>query len=168
MNNIHGYRVNVDHLERRGSGYVGTHGDDFLLTHDAWSQWLNFRYGPDGSVFAIDWYDKNQCHSPNPDVHDKTLGRIFRISHEQDEWVQTDLPQLSSAELVELQLHTNDWYVRQARLLLQERGPDEEVHAALREILAEHPEVPRKLRALWALHVTDGLSEDDLLVASRK
>ncbi|MEX0646387.1 MAG: PVC-type heme-binding CxxCH protein [Balneolaceae bacterium] len=163
MNNIHGYRVNVDHLERKGSGYVGIHGDDFLLTNDAWSQWLNFRYGPDGSVFVIDWYDKNQCHSPNPDVHDKTLGRIFKISHEQDKWVQVDLSEYSNEELVELQLHENDWYVRQARLLLQERGPDEDVHRTLKQILAEHPEVPRKLRALWVLHVTEGLSEEDLL-----
>ena len=42
---------------------------------------LNFRYGPDGSVYVIDWYDKNQCHSSNPEVHQKTLGRIFKISH---------------------------------------------------------------------------------------
>ena len=48
---------------------------------------INFRYGPDGSVFVIDWYDKNQCHSNNPDLHDKTLGRIFKISHERDKWI---------------------------------------------------------------------------------
>lgn len=163
MNNIHGYRVNADHIEREGSGYTATHGEDFLLTHDAWSQWLNFRYGPDGSVFAIDWYDKNQCHSPNPDVHDKTLGRIFKISHEEDEWVQVDLSTRSSMELVELQLHENDWYVRHARRILQERGPHDEVHQALRKILNSHPEVTRKLRALWTLHVTEGLTERDLL-----
>ena len=45
---------------------------------------LNFRYGPDGGVFAIDWYDKNQCHSSNPEIHQKTLGRIFKISHDND------------------------------------------------------------------------------------
>ena len=44
---------------------------------------INFRYGPDGAVHAIDWYDKNQCHSSNPDVHQKTLGRIFKISHDE-------------------------------------------------------------------------------------
>lgn len=163
MNNIHGYRVNTDRIEREGSGYTATHGDDFLLTNDAWSQWLNFRYGPDGSLFAIDWYDKNQCHSPNPDVHDKILGRIFKVSHEQDEWVQVDLSTRSSTELVELQLHENDWYVRHARRLLQERGPDEEVHRTLHLILDEHADVTRKLRALWALHVTKGLAEQDLL-----
>ncbi len=162
MNNIHGYRVNSDLLERMGSGYKASHGEDFLLTNDSWSQWLNFRYGPAGSVFAIDWYDKNQCHSPNPDVHDQTLGRIFRISHEKDEWVQVNLSTKSNMKLVEFQLHENDWFVRHARRLLQERGPDSEVHRALFQILDNHPEVTRKLRALWTLHVTEGLSESHM------
>ncbi len=81
MNNIHGHRTNTDRLERRGSGYTASHGPDFLMANDSWSQMLNFRYGPDGSVHVIDWYDKNQCHSTNPELHQKTLGRIFKISH---------------------------------------------------------------------------------------
>lgn len=163
MNNIHGARANTDRLERSGSGYRATHGPDFLLANDAWSQMLNFRYGPDGSVWAIDWYDKNQCHSDNPDVHDKTLGRIYKIVNDKDRWTKVDLARLSSERLVELQLNHNDWYVRHARRLLQERGPDPQVHAKLRAILRDNPDVTRKLRALWALHVTGGLSESDLL-----
>lgn len=163
MNNIHGYRVNVDHLKRSGSGYTASHGEDFLNTNDFWSQWLNFQLDPAGSLFVIDWYDKNQCHSPNPDVHDKTLGRIFKISHEKDKWVKIDLAAKNSLELVELQLHENEWYVRHARRLLQERGADPQVHDALWKIFNDNPSVPRKLRALWALHVTDGLPESRLL-----
>lgn len=163
MNNIHGYRMNADVIEREGSGYTASHGEDFLLTHDSWSQWLDYRYGPGGSVFAIDWYDKNQCHSPNPAVHNKTLGRIYQIRHMQDEFVRIDLSQKSSLELVEYQLHTNEWYVRHARRLLQERGPDKKVHRALKKILHENPDESRKLRALWALHVTNGLTDKDLI-----
>lgn len=163
MNNIHGHRANVDRLQRKGSGYAATHGADFLLANDAWSQMLNFRYGPDGSVHVIDWYDKNQCHSSNPEVHDKALGRIFKISHQKDRWVQVDLQKLPSEELVDLQLHRNDWYVQHARRLLQERGLDANVHARLRRMLRENRDVTRQLRALWALHVTGGLSEQDLL-----
>jgi putative membrane-bound dehydrogenase-like protein len=163
MNNIHGSRTNVDRLVRKGSGYTATHSPDFLLANDSWSQMLNYRYGPDGSVFAIDWYDKNQCHSSNPDLHQKSLGRIFKISHTNDKWTRVDLQQLSSAQLVELQLNRNDWYVRHARRILQERGPDPAVHAALKRMLRENPDVTRKLRALWALHVTDGMSEAELL-----
>lgn len=163
MNNIHGARVNVDQLHREGSGYVATHDDDFILTNDEWSQWLNFRYDPSGSVFAIDWYDKNQCHSPNPDVHQKTMGRIFKISHETDQWVQVDLAKASDMELVNYQLHQNEWYVRTARLILQERGGNQKVHAALKNILDTHPDITRKLRVLWSMHVTGGIDENGLL-----
>jgi putative membrane-bound dehydrogenase-like protein len=163
MNNIHGARANTDRLERAGSGYTASHGPDFLMANDAWSQMLNFRYGPDGSVHAIDWYDKNQCHSTNPELHQKTLGRIFKISHERDRWVRVDLRKQSSAELVDLQLHRNDWYVQHARRILQERGPDPAVHARLTRMLREQSDVSRKLRAIWALHVTGGLAEPDLV-----
>ena len=163
MNNIHGFRTNADRLTRQGSGYAAAHGPDFLLANDSWSQMINFRYGPDGSVHVIDWYDKNQCHSTNPDIHQKTLGRIFKISYQTDKWVKVDLTKLSSERLVELQLNRNDWYVRHARRILQERGPDPTVHARLKQILRENPDVTRKLRALWALHATNGLTEQDLL-----
>lgn len=162
MNNIHGYRVNTDHLERSGSGYTASHGEDFVHANDTWSQWLSYRIDPAGSVFAIDWYDKNQCHSPNPDVHDKSLGRIFKITHEKDEWVQVDLAQKTSLELVELLAHENEFYVQHARKLLQYRGADEQVHQALWEMFEVQQEIPRKLRALWGLSVTEALSESDL------
>jgi len=163
MNNIHGSRVNMDIPKRKGTGYVVSHGEDMLLTNDTWSQWLNFKYDASGSVFAIDWYDKNQCHSPNPDVHQKTMGRIFKISHESDKWVQVDLSKASDKELVAYHLNKNEWYVRTARQILQERGPNKKVHKELKEILANNPDVTRKLRALWTLHVTKGLVEKDLL-----
>ncbi|GAB3024842.1 PVC-type heme-binding CxxCH protein [Spirosoma pulveris] len=162
MNNINGAKLNNDHPVRAGSGYMVTHKPDFLTMNDSWSQWLNMKYDPSGSVWAIDWYDKNQCHSPNPDVHNKTMGRIFKITNENDKWAKVDLSKASDMELVNYQLNANEWYVRQARTLLQERGPNKKVHKALKEILAKNPDPTRKLRALWALHVTKGLSEKEL------
>ncbi len=162
MNNINGAKLNRDHPTRSGSGYVVTHKPDFLAMNDSWSQWLNMKYDPSGSVWAIDWYDKNQCHSPNPDVHNKTMGRIFKITHQNDKWVQVDLAKASDMELVNYQLHANEWYVRQARTLLQERGPNKKVHKALKEMLAKNPDATRKLRALWALHVTNGFTDKEL------
>lgn len=162
MNNINGARLNNDHPVRAGSGYMVTHRPDFLVMNDSWSQWLNMKYDPSGSVWAIDWYDKNQCHSPNPDVHDKTMGRIFKITHSNDKWVRVDLAKASDKELVNYQMHPNEWYVRQARTLLQERRPNKKVHKALKDMLTNNPDVTRKLRALWALHVTKGISKGEL------
>ncbi|MCA9227185.1 MAG: NPCBM/NEW2 domain-containing protein, partial [Planctomycetales bacterium] len=80
MNNIHGQRLNVDILESRGSGYVGRHGKDFLLTGDQASQIMNLRYGPDGDAWMIDWYDMQACHLREPSAHDRSNGRIYKIS----------------------------------------------------------------------------------------
>jgi putative membrane-bound dehydrogenase-like protein len=175
MNNIHGARINRDSLERSGSGLVGKHGPDFLLANDEWSQILNLRSGPDGSAYMIDWYDKQACHSPDTAAHDRTNGRIFKVVHINDKPVQSvSLAKLSSAELVALQLSPNDWYVRTARRLLQERGADAAVENALHEMLngrgispapADFPggeqawNTTRRLRALWALHGITALDE---------
>lgn len=159
FNNINGARLNNDLLTRKGSGYVASHKNDFLAMNDTWSQWLNLKYDPNGSVFAIDWYDKNQCHSTNPDVHDKTMGRIFKISYKKDSFIQVNLYKSTDMELVNYQLHENEWFVRTSRTILQERGANEAVHLALNQILTNHPDITRKLRALWTLHVTKGTNE---------
>jgi putative membrane-bound dehydrogenase-like protein len=165
MCNIHGNRVNHDILERKGSGYVAHHGKDFLFANDPWFRGLALQYGPDGGVYVCDWTDTGECH--NYDKVDRSNGRIYKVTHGKTLHFHEDLARLSDEELVRRQLHKNDWHVRHARRLLQERaaagklGPD--THARLRKILDEDPDVTRKLRALWALHVTAGLDEAGLL-----
>jgi putative membrane-bound dehydrogenase-like protein len=161
MCNIHGNRVNHDVLERRGSGYVAHHGKDFLLANDSWFRGLALQYGPDGGVFISDWTDTGECH--NYLTVNRSNGRIYKITYGTATPVHENLGKLCDAELVQRQLHKNDWHVRHARRLLQERAArgklDPQTHDSLRKILREHADVTRKLRALWALHVTGGLEE---------
>ncbi len=159
MNNIHGQRINQDSPEHKGSGFVGHHAPDFINFNDRWSQILNLTYDQDGSVFMIDWYDKNQCHHTDVNGHDRSNGRIFKIVYDDQKWTAVDLQKATDDELAQYQLHKNDWYVRHARRILQERGSNPKVHAALAKILSENPDGARRLRALWALHVTGGLTE---------
>ena len=152
----------------RAEGHAATsatHGPDFLLANDAWSQIINLRYGPDGNVYLIDWYDKQPCHrTQSRRSTGPHHGRIFKISHDERSTGPGRSEEAErSEELVELQLTRNDWYVRHARRILQERGPDPKVHARLKTMLRDQPDVTRKLRALWALHATQGLREPDLL-----
>ena len=67
----------MDVLKPAGSGFVGSHGPDFIVANDRWSQVLNIRYGHDGQAIFIDWYDKQQCHTMNPANHDRSNGRIY-------------------------------------------------------------------------------------------
>ncbi|MGN6136510.1 MAG: PVC-type heme-binding CxxCH protein, partial [Aureliella sp.] len=155
MNNIHGQRLNMDILKPSGSGYVGSHGPDFLLTGDQASQILNLRYGPDGQCMMIDWYDMQACHLVDASRHDRSNGRIYKIVYGANQSVKVDLAKYSDQQLAELVTHENDWYVRHSRRLLQERAAKGTVAAAavdqLRKVALEHPEDTRRLRGAWAL-----------------
>ena len=168
MNNIHGARINQDQLTPAGSGYVGDRGPDFLLSNDSWSQLLYFTYGPDGDIYLIDWYDRQQCHRREIDVHDRSNGRIFRATYGKPTPVKVDLKKLSDLELAEQVLNANDWYVRHARRILQERaatkaGISAEARGRLEEIARTHADDTRRLRALWSLHVAGGVDGKLLL-----
>jgi putative membrane-bound dehydrogenase-like protein len=169
MGNIHGRRLNVDILNPKGSGYIASHGRDFLLANDAWARFINLRYGPDGNVYLIDWYDKQACHTGDPQIWDRSNGRIYKISYRGTKPVQVDLGQKTSEELARLQTHENDWFVRHARRLLQERGADQKARDVLTALTfpadgKDRPvSEPKRLRGLWALHVTGNLTEELLL-----
>jgi hypothetical protein len=119
MCNVHGRRINNDLLRRKGSGYVASHGADLMIAGDPWFMGVSLQTGPDGGVYVSDWSDTGECHTYKPE---KGTGRIYRISHGRLPAVQVDLARRTDAELVQLQFHANDWYVRHARRLLQERA----------------------------------------------
>ncbi len=158
LSNLHGHRINSDLPRRKGSGFTASHGPDFLLSGDTMFLGLLLQTGPDGSVFVSDWYDRGECHTrDNPD---RGSGRIYKIVYGSPAPARPDLARLSDDELVRLQLHRNEWHVTHARRLLQERaarGPLSGAHEALRAMLRDQPDPTRRLRALWALHVTSGL-----------
>ena len=161
LGNIHGQRLNMDIPERQGSGYVGHHGKDFLNFNDTWSQTLNQLCDQDGSVYVIDWYDKNQCHNNREDGHDRSNGRIYKIVYRNQPVTRVNLAKSSEADLVKQVISRNEFLSRQARQILQERaattGLAAETRASLGRLARENASTPDGLRALWALHVTGGI-----------
>ena len=155
IGNIHGQRINVDIPERRGSGFVGKHGKDFLNFNDTWSQTLNHLYDHDGSMFIIDWYDKNQCHHGREDGHDRSNGRIYKVVYKAQKVTKVDLAKLSDEELAKLVVSKNEFKSRHARRILQERKGSKP--SVFKEQLQQASTTPARLRALWALHLTSGL-----------
>lgn len=160
--NFHGRRFNHDILERSGSGYVGRHGKDFFQSDDEWFRGIDLIYGPDGGVLVSDWSDLGECHDSDG-VH-RTSGRIYKITHGKPQMRPiADVAKLSDAKLVVLQLEKNDWYVRQARRILQERAADghdmKAVHAQLLNLFENQKDVTGQLRAMWALFVTGGAAK---------
>jgi putative membrane-bound dehydrogenase-like protein len=165
MNNIHGARLNEDRLTPSGSGYVGDGEPDFLFANDSWSQFISLQVGPDGQMVLIDWYDQTQCHQQQ-DAVDRGNGRIFKVIHGQPSPVRVDLARESDAALVDLLGHDNDWFVRHARRVLQERAAAGRLAAdtpgLLERKLAAATTAPKKLRLVWAMHVTGQLDEPRL------
>jgi len=161
MANIHGNRLLLDRIHRQGSGYTAKHAGNFLMANDPWFRGVTMAYGPDGGVFVSDWNDLGECH--DYDGSYRTSGRIYKITHGVTKAMTVELATLSDAELVKLQLHRNDWFVRHARRLLQERHGagklDGAVRGELQRIFETNPDVTRKLRALWALNVVDGIND---------
>lgn len=161
IGNIHGQRLNMDIPERQGSGYVGHHGPDFLDFNDSWSQTLNHIVDQDGSMFIIDWYDKNQCHHGNEEGHDRGNGRIFKVVYHDQKKTPPVLPGASDAELVKQVASESEFLSRHARRMLQERAAAGKLAAdtrgQLRELFQKGPGTWQRQRALWALHLTGGL-----------
>ena len=165
MGNIHGNRLNLDKLNRKGSGYLATHEPDFLQSSDRWFRSVAQKFGPDGALYALDWSDTGECHEDDADGAHRENGRIYRVSYGDLKPFGRDLSKLSDQELVALQREKNDAVVRISRRLLQERAAGKDLkasHAALRKMVDDEGEETRKLRALWALNASGGIDRAGL------
>ena len=81
---------------------------------------------------------------------------------------------MADAELVKMQGHKNEWFVRTARRILQERAAEGQVGERRRRKelakLLDEPAGNHHLPAIWALHVTGGVDPTitaDLLNVNR-
>ena len=156
-NNIHGRRVTQARLISKGSGNTATHAPDVMRAADPWFVGVSLAYGPDGAVYVSDFSDTGECHhTRNTRKH---TGRIYKITYGKPKPWQGANNKLSNPALLQLPSHRNDWFVRHARRVLQERQADT---SALEKTLKTGSSVPLRLRALWALRVTGHLKEETL------
>ncbi|MDX2035556.1 MAG: c-type cytochrome [Isosphaeraceae bacterium] len=160
--NLHGRRVNVDRLDRLGSGYVGRHEPDMLRSSDPWFRGIELTEGPGGEVYLLDWSDGGECHE-NTGVH-RTSGRIYSVRHGAAATPPpADLTRLDPADLFARAIDGSEWTARQARLLLADhssrRAIDPKPIAETRDRLPGATDPVRALRILWALHAADALDD---------
>jgi putative membrane-bound dehydrogenase-like protein len=118
--NLHGRRVNVEAIERKGSALIMKHQPDILNSDDQWFRGIELSQGPDGAVTILDWSDIGECHDQDG-IH-RSTGRIFKVSHGDAKQPAVDLAKATPTELVELQRSKNEWLVRMARWELRERA----------------------------------------------
>jgi putative membrane-bound dehydrogenase-like protein len=117
--NMHGRRINMERLDREGSGYVGRHEPDFAIWGDTWFRGLDNITGPDGNVFVIDWYDTGECHD-NSGVH-RTSGRIYKITYDAGPATESlkSIAGMDAERLAALHGEAPQWHIRMARQQLR-------------------------------------------------
>ena len=83
----------------------------------------DFKSGPDGNVYLIDWYDKQICHlhAAREAGTAPTAASTRSATRTRSRWRASTCRRRRDEELVKYQAHENEWYVRTARRLLQER-----------------------------------------------
>ena len=163
MLNQHGRRVNVERLERQGSGYVAKHEPDMIFSDDPWFRGIDLTTGPDGSVFILDWSDTGECHD-HTGVH-RESGRIYKVSYGTPKKPELGLlDDLSPAGIERIINHPNAWYYRRMRARLQPGGLGNETEELLYGILRnKNLAEPIRLRSLWLLNSQHAILNDDLI-----
>ena len=160
MCNIHGNRLNRDTLHRENGRYAGKHAPDFLHANDPWFRGICVKQGPEGGLYVSDWCDTGECH--NYDKADTSNGRIYRVTYGSPKPFRGDVAAMTDEELVKLQLSKNEWLVRQARRVLQERAAvgtlRKETREELRSMAKALADVKWDLRRVWMLHVIGELT----------
>jgi putative heme-binding domain-containing protein len=166
--NIHGHRMNHDLLVRNGSGWTGKHGKDLVMSYDQWFLGVSIHPGPDGAFYFNDWYDATSCHRPDPERWDRSNGRVYRLRHGDVKPWHGDLGKWTDLQLAQSQEGHDEWQLRMARKVLEERAASgkaiaPEAVAFLKNTLANHSDDTRKLRALWTLRATKTLDDETVL-----
>ncbi|MFN8705423.1 MAG: PVC-type heme-binding CxxCH protein, partial [Planctomyces sp.] len=118
MCNTHGRRINVNRLDREGSGYVGRSEPDFMLVKNPWFRGVDIKMGPEGSMYVADWSDNGECHD-HDGIH-RTSGRIYRISY--GDGKTNAAAAINALKDPSAHRSRSDWAGRHARRILQERA----------------------------------------------
>ncbi len=173
FNNLHGHRIVRESVSADGSGYVGHHRPDLVRTTDHAFVGVTVMLGPDGSLYFSDWHDPQTCHHRDPEIWDRTNGRVFRLRYGDAKSTDMNLVDLDDGRLIELLSHRNATIARQAAHQLHQRAAagtldrDAAAEALLRRTGAATG-TSLRLRVLWARHCCGLISADELLAACRR
>lgn len=158
--------INAVKVKRNADGTVsGEHLPDFLSSRDKFFRPVNMEFGPDGSLYIADWYNKIISHNEVPTSHperDKTRGRIWRIRHKsQQPKTITDYYTLPANQLAEHIQSPSLWARRAALNQILER-PATETQGLVPTLKAIAGDAAQnesvRIHALWAL---EGLGHYD-------
>lgn len=166
--------INSVKITRNSDGsYSSKHLEDLLVSEDPWFRPVNMEFGPDGSLYIADWYNKIVSHNEVPTTHperDKSHGRIWRIRHvTQKKREIPDFRMMKTEDLVEHLKSPSLWAKRSAWQQISDRPISGITKLSPSLIhLARDPSMDEitRIHALWSLEGINHYDEklmDDLI-----
>jgi putative heme-binding domain-containing protein len=163
--------INAVRIVRNPDGTVtAKHLPDLLTSEDDWFRPVNMEFGPDGSLYIADWYNKIISHNELPTTHpdrDKSHGRIWRIRHvSQKPCVILDFNQVKTEELVNYLKSPSLWEKRAAWHQISDRPISEtkDLAMSLKALASdESQDEVTRIHALWSL---EGIKHYDATLLS--
>ncbi len=174
-----GHILHQNVMVKKGTDYEDADGFNLLAGADEWVSPVFAEVGPDGAVWAADWYSFIIQHNPTPkgfdngkgnaydtDLRDYTHGRLYRIAYKgAPAYTPIMLSKNRPEELVATLKNTNMFWRRHAQRLLVERGNTDVVPQLVALVKDNSVDEiglnPAAIHALWTLQGLGALSGQD-------
>ncbi|MGJ8726351.1 MAG: DUF7133 domain-containing protein [Roseibacillus sp.] len=137
---------------------------DLLVSGDKWFRPVAIKFGPDGALYIVDWYNKIISHGEVPQNHperDKTRGRIWRIRHKsQPHTNPPNLAKASNNELLDFLRHNSALVQRLSWLEIIDRQATDLLPSLKTLSQASSETLDLRLAALWAIEGLHGIDAE--------
>lgn len=176
--NVMTSRINRNSLIYRGSSVAAQEEPDLLISGDSWFRPVDLKFGPDGSLYVADFYNRIIGHYEVPLQHpgrDRDSGRIWKISWRGDNAKTSRNSVASSAKspsMSAVQQADSDELIslfdspsHTIRMLALDRLTDEigaSTLSALRAAFRGGPTVNRRLHSLWGLYRLGAMTAEEV------
>lgn len=148
-------KIQAIRLRREGPRWEIAKLPDFIESGDPMFRPVAIRFGPDGALYIVDWYNKVISHNEVPRNHpdrDKVRGRIWRVKHQQQKPLA--MPDLTKCDAAQVLAVLRGPSVRQGNLAWQaivDRRLTDLVPQLTALVRGGNVADAERLRALWAL-----------------
>ena len=158
VNNNIGFQGTKQHqIIVNGSGITSKEVEPLLQSSDPNFRPIDLKFGPDGALYVVDWYNPLVSHGENPPrdpMRDKLHGRIWRITYKDKPLLKsTDLTPQSVFQLLENLKVPEDRFRYRSRAQLREQAPEKVIPELEKWVTGLDKSVPDYehylLEALW-------------------
>jgi glucose/arabinose dehydrogenase/azurin len=130
VNNNIGFQGTKQHrIVPRGSGIGSKEVEPILQSSDPNFRPIDIKFGPDGGLYIVDWYNPLISHGENPPrdpARDKSHGRVWRITYKDKPVLKvTDISQQSIPQLLENLKAHEDRFRDRSRAQIREKRAEE-------------------------------------------